>query len=307
MYHGPIIDAHLHFWEPDKNNHPWLAKDAMVPFRYGDYSALKKKYLPDDYRRDCREHNIVASVYIDAEWDPGDPVGETRYIHALATQYKQPNAMVAQAWLDHPDVETVLSAQAQWPLVRSIRHKPAGPETVEAALAGQRTLMSSDKWLRGFAMLQPLGLHFDLQTPWWNFAEAARLARNFPDTMIILNHTGLPSDRTPEGLQAWHDAMALLAEQENIVVKISGLGQRYRPWTLKDNGWIIKETLAMFGYKRCMFASNFPVDSLCSTLNTVWNGFKSMTHELPVQEQSALFYENASRIYRISPLLEDDL
>ena len=33
------------------------------------------------------------------------------------------------------------------------------------------------------------------------------LARDFPDTTLILNHTGLPSDRSPQGLAGWRKAL----------------------------------------------------------------------------------------------------
>jgi predicted TIM-barrel fold metal-dependent hydrolase len=86
--------------------------------------------------------------------------------------------------------------------------------------------MSDEHWRRSYAALQGLGLHFDLQTPWWNLHEAERLARDFPGTTLILNHAGLPSDRSAEGLAGWRLAMARLAEWPNVQVKISGLGQR---------------------------------------------------------------------------------
>jgi len=35
-----FIDAHQHFWNLERNHHPWL-QDEPVSFRYGDYSALK--------------------------------------------------------------------------------------------------------------------------------------------------------------------------------------------------------------------------------------------------------------------------
>jgi predicted TIM-barrel fold metal-dependent hydrolase len=41
-----IVDAHQHFWDPGKNYYPWLRDEPMIPFRYGDYSAIRKAYLP---------------------------------------------------------------------------------------------------------------------------------------------------------------------------------------------------------------------------------------------------------------------
>ncbi|EBO9655486.1 amidohydrolase family protein [Salmonella enterica subsp. enterica] len=299
MYNGPIIDAHQHFWEPERNPHPWLSKDVLIPFRYGDYTAIKRRYLPPDYLADAGKHQIVASVYIDAEWDPADPLGETRYIHSVAEKYGYPNAVVAQAWLDSPDVAHTLAAQSAWPLVRSVRHKPGGALTPDETKVGIRSLMSNEQWLRGYALLEKYGLHFDLQTPWWHLDEAARLARDFPQTTIIINHTGLPADRSEQGLAAWRNAMIQVAQCENVVVKISGLGQRDLPWSVENNRWIIQEAIAIFGAGRCMFASNFPVDSLCVKLDVLWDAFKQITAHYGSTAQRAMFYGNASKIYRI--------
>ncbi|GKX60879.1 amidohydrolase family protein [Leminorella grimontii] len=297
-YNGPIVDAHHHFWQPAINPHPWLADDVMIPFRYGDYASIKREYLPPDYFKDAEKHNVVETVYIDAEWDPKDPMGETAYIHTVAERFGVPNAVVAQAWLDADDAPALLKAQAGYRLVRSVRHKPGGAATPEEAAAGQRTLMSDERWRRGYAELEKNGLHFDLQTPWWNLHEAKRLARDFPNTLIILNHTGLPSDRSPEGLAGWHKAMADFAEVPNAVVKISGIGLKGIPWNIEDNRWIINEAVAIFGADRAMFASNFPVDSLCGSFDTIFSGFKEAVAKRPYDEQQKLFCDNARRYYR---------
>ena len=100
LYDGPIIDAHHHFWDPQLNFHPWLSGSETIPFRYGDYSAIKRRYFPEDYLADAGGHRVVATVYVETEWDPRDPIGETRFIHGVAERYGAPNAVVAQAWLD---------------------------------------------------------------------------------------------------------------------------------------------------------------------------------------------------------------
>ncbi|EJL92532.1 amidohydrolase [Pantoea sp. GM01] len=298
MYHGPIIDPHQHFWQPQQNPHPWLQPDAQIPFRYGNYEAIKRDYLPPDYLRDAATHRVEATVYMEAEWDPAAPLSETRYIHQLAKRFGYPNAVIAQAWLDRTDVSEVLEWQAAYPLVRSVRHKPGGAASWQQARSGEHSLMSNPRWLNGYAELQKYALHFDLQTPWWHLDEACRLARDFPHTTLILNHCGLPADRSAEGLTAWRQAMSSLADYENVAVKISGLGERDHPWSVSRNQGIVRDTLAMFGTHRCMFASNFPVDSLCVTFDTLYTGFKKMVEHLPYDMQYRLFYDNALRYYR---------
>jgi hypothetical protein len=62
-----MVDAHVHFWDPTINYYPWLNYRPLIPFRYGDYSAICRPHLPDDYKRDAKGHNVVKTVYIEAE------------------------------------------------------------------------------------------------------------------------------------------------------------------------------------------------------------------------------------------------
>jgi predicted TIM-barrel fold metal-dependent hydrolase len=292
-----IIDAHHHVWDLTHNPHPWLQGET-IPFRYGDYSAIKKNYLPIDYRRDSARHRVVASVYVEAEWDPRDPIGETRYVSALAAREGLPNAIVAQAWLDREDVAEVLAAQAAFPLVRSVRHKPKAATTRAEATRSAAGSMDDPRWRAGFALLGRHGLHFDLQTAWWHFDAAADLARDFPGTTIVINHTGLPSDRSAEGVAGWRAALEQVARYPNVHLKISGLGLKDTPWTVANNGPIVRDAIRIFSAARCMFASNYPVDRLAGSFDDIFDGFKAMTADLPDMDRRALFHDTAQRIYR---------
>ena len=124
------------------------------------------------------------------------------------------------------------------------------------------------------------------------------LARDFPDTLIILNHTGLPSDRSAEGLAGWRAGMETLAAQPNTAVKISGIGLPGIQWTAENNAEVVLETIRIFGAERCMFASNFPVDSLAGSFDEIYGGYKTIVADLPEDQIRALFHDNAQRIYR---------
>jgi len=294
-----IVDPHQHFWDLEHNYYPWLCDPEPIAFRYGDYEALRKSYSPADYRRDAGRNRIAATVHVQADWDPGDPVGETRWLEALRLTHGLPTACVAHAQLDQDDVAELLTEHASHALVRGIRHKPRAAQKPDQARRGLPGSMDDPRWRRGFALLERLSLSFDLQTPWWHLDAACDLARDFPRTPIILNHTGLPVDRTMEGLAGWRAAMTALARHSNAFVKISGLGQRDRAWTLEANRAVIRDTIAIFGVERCMFASNFPVDKLCGTLETIYAGFRAAVAHLPVAEQRGLFHDNALRVYRL--------
>jgi predicted TIM-barrel fold metal-dependent hydrolase len=290
-----IVDAHQHFWNPRVNHHPWLCDEPPIPFRYGDYSALRRPYLPQDYRGDSARFDVVATVYVEAEWSEGAAVDELEYIAGLRRESGLPSVAVAQAWLDRPDVEQQLDRVAAFPFVRSVRHKPRS----NAAPGGAPGGLADAAWLRGFEALARRQLRFDLQTPWWHLHEAAALARRCPDVQIIVNHTALPADRSAEGIAAWRAAVRLAAQCPNIAMKISGLGVRSQPWTVQANRGIVLAAIEAFGVARCMFASNFPVDGLCASFDQIFDGFAAIVQDLGDAERRALFRDNAMRLYAI--------
>lgn len=289
-----IVDAHQHFWDPSRNYYPWLRDEPMIPFRYGDYSAIRKAYLPADYRKDANAYEVIGSVYVEAEWDPKDPVAEMKYIDALRRAERLPTVAVAHARLDEPEVESILEQQSAFSFVRSIRHKPRANASASDSGAGG---MTDALWRRGYALLRRFGLRFDLQTPWWHLHEAAQLARTYPDTQIILNHAGLPADRSPQGLEGWKSEMAALAQCPNVAVKISGIGVPGRAWTSDANRSIVLSVIDLFGTGRAMFASNFPVDSLCATFSEIFGGFREIVADFSASDQRLLFRDSAIRIY----------
>jgi predicted TIM-barrel fold metal-dependent hydrolase len=295
----PIVDAHQHFWDVTLDRHPGFRAEPPLPFRYGDTRPLRRTYLPADYRADTRGHRIVGTVYVETEWDPTDALGETRWVEELATREGLPSVVVAQAWLDRDDVEEVLARQAACPLVRGIRHKPRAARSPDGVVPDAPGSMGDARWRAGFARLARHGLSFDLQTPWWHLSEAAVLARAFPDTLIVLNHTGLPADRSPEGLRGWRQAMAALATEPNVAVKISGLGVPGRPWTVESNREVVLRTIELFGIDRAMFASNFPVDGLVASFDTIYAGFEAIVRDFSASDRRKLFHDNAVRVYRL--------
>jgi predicted TIM-barrel fold metal-dependent hydrolase len=159
--------------------------------------------------------------------------------------------------------------------------------------------MSDPRWRAGFRYLARHGLSFDLQTPWWHLGEAVALAGAFPGILIVLNHTGLPADRSPEGLRAWRVAMGRLAGAPNVAVKISGLGIPGQPWTPESNREVVLRTIDLFGIDRAMFASNFPVDRLVATFDAIYGGFKAIVEDFSLADQRQLFHDNAVRLYRL--------
>jgi predicted TIM-barrel fold metal-dependent hydrolase len=294
-----IVDAHQHFWNLEQNYHPWLADAPPANFRYGDVAPLRRNYLPKDYFADCANHRVVATVHMEAEWDPRDPVGETRWLDGLRREAGFPTAAIGQAWFDRGDIAEVLAGHAHYGFVRGVRQKPRAAASPAQFVRDAPGSMGDPKWRDGYALLERHGLSYDLQAPWWHLGEAAALARDFPRIPIIVNHTALPSDRSAEGLAGWRAALEAVATQPNVALKISGIGLRGERWSAETNAPIVRDAIRIFGPERCMFASNFPVDGLAGSFDTIFSGFKAIVADVPVDQQRALFHDNAVRIYRL--------
>jgi predicted TIM-barrel fold metal-dependent hydrolase len=298
----PVVDAHHHIWDLQANHHPWLTEEPPPPFRYGDSRKLRRNYMPADYRRDAAGQNIVATVYMEAEHDPADPLRETRWVHEVAAREGLPQAMAGAAFLDRADAAQLIAAQARFPLVRSLRHKPRGVASPDAYESGHRIpgSMRCPRWRAGYWLLADHGLLFELQTPWWHLGDALELARDVPGTPIVLNHLGLPSDRSTPGLSAWREAMARLSEAPNVLVKLSGICVPGQRWTAELNGWVVLEAVRLFGPERCMWASNYPVDGLVAGFAEILSAMRAITAGLPRADRLALFHGTACRTYGIS-------
>ena len=93
--------------------------------------------------------------------------------------------------------------------------------------------------------------------------------------------------------------MELLADAPNVMLKISGLGVPGQRWTYELQGPVVRDAIRIFGVERCMFASNFPVDSLVGTFDEIYASFLAITSDLPDDARRKLFHDNAARIYRL--------
>lgn len=297
-YKGPIVDAHHHFWQPSRNKQPWLMPGVDIGFRYGPYESIKKDYLPPDLLHDAEGFNLVGTVTMETEWRVDDPVGEMLYMQKMKSAYGLPDGSAAHAVLVDKNVEATLEKLADLPIVKSVRNKPGQSANYRQAKSAD-TLFNDSQWQKGFKLLRKYSLPFELQVGWWHLDDAGELFNANPDIPIIINHCALPSDRSLEAISLWKKAVQKIAGLPQVVMKISGIGLQGVPWTANNNREIVETLAECFGADRIMFASNFPVDSLCGSYKDIFGGFVEITKNWSLSEQRAAFIENAVRIYEL--------
>jgi predicted TIM-barrel fold metal-dependent hydrolase len=295
----PIVDAHHHFWDFDALDYPWLKPGEESHFFLGDPTPLRRRFLPPEYAKETAEHNVVATVHVEAECNRSLQVEETKWLTELNARYGKPNALVAHAWLDTETTEQVLHAHKAYPLVRGIRSKPVTSASPSESVAGAPRSMQDPQWLAGFRLLAELDLSWDLRVPYWHLTEAAAVVEAHPETRVVVNHTGFPWDRSPAGLTLWREGMEALARLPSVHVKLSCVCVPGTPWTEDAHRAVVLETIERFGVERCMFATNIPPDTIQVDANTMLHAYKAMVQDFAPSDQRALFHDNAARFYRL--------
>ncbi len=237
-------------------------------------------------------------MHLDVGYDPKDPVGETRWLQAISDRCGFPHGIVGYADFRKPDVAELLDAHMEYKNFRGIRQSMNFHTDPAKTYLDRAEVSRSPEWRRGFKELVKRDLSYDLQLYYWQMDEFYELARYFPNTQIILNHTGMQVDG-PQHFGAWRKSMHRLAEAPNVACKISGLGMGDFTWTTESIRPYVESAIEIFGVDRCMFASNFPVDKLFSSYDAIFNAFKEITASYPLEDRMKLFHDNAEKFYRL--------
>lgn len=115
----------------------------------------------------------------------------------------------------------------------------------------------------------------------------------------MLNHTGFPWDRSPEGLAAWRRGMEVLAREPNVHVKVSEFGLKNQSWDYESNRRIVLDAIAIFGIERAIFATNFPVASLRIGYDDLVKAMSRMLAQFSSADRDRFFWRNAQQFYRL--------
>ena len=332
----PIIDPHHHLWDRRPVMH--LIPPPSHPFDHISYR--KGHYLLDQLLEDTGSgHNIVATVYLECRSmyradGPNEmkPVGETEFVNGVAAMaasglYGKTLAcagIVSTAeLLAGADVGRVLDAHmaaggARFKGIRRSTSNDADPDVLGPLNRNPAGVMMEPKFREGFAELGKRGLSFDAWMMEPQLPELIDLARQFPETPIVLDHVGTPlglglyKGKLSERFPIWRENIRALAKCENVHVKLGGLAMPFCnfPSMLSEPraastqlaaewGPYVETCIEAFGAKRAMFESNFPVDEVSCDYPTLWNALKLIAKDATAAEKHELFYGAANRFYRL--------
>lgn len=346
-----ILDPHIHLWHPRETPRKvsalvrtfgfspgfvdWLAKrvfptNALAFFRTPEH--ITRPYLPRDFELDCANHPVNGVVHVEASWKgrgPLAPVEETRWLDGLtASGAGRIEAIVAHADLGlGNEVDSILQAHRHASdRVRGVRDMLSWHESSSVLnLSTGPNRSQETRWRSGFEQLAQHDLSFEATCYDSQLDEVSELARAYPEQPIVLCHLGTPigvggpfgdlgqtlSERKSIRSR-WQEALARLAENHNVFVKLSGLTMPVCGFGFERRSEtpsvaevsdaiqpLITFAIEAFGVERCMFASNFPIDKVSLPYSVLFDSFLNITGDLTLHQRQQLFRDNAARIYRI--------
>jgi len=292
-----VIDAHVHHWDLERFRYPWLDDAA--------FEALRADYLPADYRADAGGVPVDGWVHVQAEVDHSiDPVRETAWIsmmgaEATAAGVPGPIGCVVYVDLRSAEVSEVLAEQCRHPLTRGVRQEAWFDPASSRADIPHENLLMDPAWRAGFRALATFGLSFDLLVWPSQLPVAASVAGEVPDVPIVLEHLGLPDPEGDDGLRTWRAGVAVLAQLPQAYVKLSAFGALRLSRNSGRIRFIVGELLELFGSRRCMVGSNFPVERLAGDFAGWYELILSCLGGLSAVERDDVLSETARRFYRL--------
>jgi L-fuconolactonase len=280
-----VVDAHVHLWDPARTDwYPYLAHPPQGGG--GDASRMYRRFDVDIYRTEAAGWNVDKIVNVAAATGRHS-IDETLELDGDAGAHGCPDAIVGGL----PPTDTVAEA------IELIDRQMAAPR-----FRGVRPMGANMEPLPEPAVLRALSernLVFELMTHPDQLEGAATRLAGLDDLVVVVEHTGWPRSDSDEEHTLWRAGIHALAQQgDNVLCKLSGLAMPLRSMDVDVLRPWLEVAIEAFGVDRCMFASNFPVDSMYGTFDELYATFSAVTAGLDDESRHKLFAGNAERVYR---------
>lgn len=289
-----FIDIQVHFWDHSAPGLRWAFLEPTWEHpRLGDLPRLDQpRYAVEELRAEVAGLGVEKVVHTQAAAPDCDPVVETAWLQSLGDQQGWPNAIIAVCDLAGASAPADLERQAAHSRFRGVRDLVIDPNV------GPK--MRDPQFDRGMRALGAIGGSLEVMVSWPLFDDVLAVARRHPEMTIVLGHAGCPIERSDPYFADWSSALSRVAAANNVVCKISALASGADPsWTIDSiRRWVLC-CIDTFEPRRCMFASNWPVDKLFGTYAGLLGAYREIVVGFEAHEREAMFATNAERVYRI--------
>lgn len=274
-----VVDAHLHVWDLARSEYAWLTQDL---------GPLHATFTPEQAHAELEAAGIASAVLVQAE----DSERDTELMLEAACRHPWVAGVVGWVQLDDPAVaERQLDRRQDDPRFRGVRH------LVHDDPRDDFLLLPPVR--RSLGLLAELGIPFDVPDAWpRHLAATADLAAALGDLRIVVDHLGKPPYGGPDW-NRWRDTLRKVAAHPNTTAKVSGLQVPGRPLTVSEVRPAWEVALELFGPKRLMWGSDWPLTVLVGGYAHAWDVMSSLVAELSPDEQALLLSGTATSVYHL--------
>ena len=285
MIKFPIIDTHLHIWEPGAKriSYAWLEN---VP-------KLNRDHTLQDYDEAWKGVEIEFMVFLQCDADREYDQDEADWAEEQAVMDPRIRGIVPTAPLEKgEDVHTILEKITANPRVKGIRRLIQFEEDIEFCLRPD--------FVKGVQLLSDYNLSFDICISHIQMANVIKMVAQCPEVPFILDHIGKP-DIKNQLLDPWKDELKTLAGFGNVSCKMSGLVNEadWDNWTPDNLRPYIDHVIECFGWDRVIFGGDWPVCQLASPVRRWFDTLVNTLSGCSTDELRKLFHDNAISFYRL--------
>ena len=285
----PIIDTHLHVWDPARLDYSWIKGNPL----------FDRPYHVEDYAADLGPIQVEAIVFLECYADftaeGGQYIEEVRFVEHEARRDPRIMGIVPMAPLEWGRrVEPILEEMARnHPTVKGIRR-------IVEFDADPRALTLSDAFIEGVNTLARFGMHFEINVNHTQMDIVRAFVKRIPYVPMILDHCGKPG--IAEGAIAqYRDDVAELARHPNLWIKLSDLPVEadWARWTEADLKPYIDATIEAFGTDRTIYAGDYPVCLQATTLQRWVDTLDRALSGMSREDLRKIYRDNANAFYRL--------
>ena len=271
------IDAHQHFWTLSTRGGAW-PPPTLAP--------IHRDFGPADLAPHLAANDVVGTVLVQSL----PTVADTHFMLGIAERHAFVKGVVG--WVD------LKSAQAPAQIAQLAEHR---------YLKGVRPMLQDleSEWILDTAVTPAVRamvehrLSFDALVLPRHLRALRTFAARHPALPICIDHGAKPLIASGE-FGDWKDDMAALAEQPQVVCKLSGLvTEAGIAWRRADLAPYAKHVLDCFGPRRVLWGSDWPVLNLASDYAEWVDVCLDLLSGLDAERQADVWGRNAARFYRL--------
>ena len=273
------LDAHQHFWRYDENRDTWITPEMAI---------IRKDFMPEDLHPLLIETGFDGCIAVQAS----QTEAETNFLLELASGHSFIRSVVGWIDLQSSALEERLSYYKSFEKLSGFRHILQG-ETV-------RNLMLQPQFKQGIELLGKHGYRYDILINNDQLVYAYQLCRELDSQFFIIDHLAKPDIRGG-GIESWQKEIQPFKELDHVYCKVSGMVTEadWYHWKESDFTPYLDTILEVFGARRLVFGSDWPVCLLAAGYSEVVKLAEVYFERLSANEKSQIFGGNAQDFYGI--------